>query len=515
MLMAFVPAVGLGAVLPLAMGVQAESGASVNGIGRIAGRLSFLQSLGGAAGALVTGYIGLEFLGTKAVVVCAASLLLVASAAVARGAALRSPLPFLAAVALTVAGVVSLGPWRPLFSDSHVFRGRRGADSSLVAASEEALGLVSVVDDRKTGDRRLYTDGFLAAGTGPEYRYMKLLGHLPALLAETDDFRACVVCFGSGTTAGALARYPGAAEIEIAEISRRVLAFAPLFAAANHGVLSDPRVRAIVDDGRRWLRSGGDPFDIVTLEPLLPYTPSAVSLYSAEFSAVVRSRLVDGGLFCQWIPLHCIEPRDLSSLVGAIVREFPESALFVFEQSAVVIGTRGSWRLPIAGALRRGALPAVTEDLLSAGCSSSLDALAGLVLDPAGVASLASLAPPLSDDRPSLETRALPRWALASYLGDNLFTLLELAAPGPGLVDWAGVPESERETLSLELARLTRARRSLLRARAFEDRARFRALTGDPASAGEALAAARLTLDEALALYPGHPLLAEARRSLD
>lgn len=516
-LMALVPAIGLGAVLPLAMGSLARGGERENGsVARLSGRLSFLQSAGGAAGALAAGYAGIELLGTKAAVLAAAALLLAASAAVARGAGMRLRSAGAAAtIACVAAGVVALGPWRPLIADSHVFRGRRAADSVLVAASEEASGLASVVDDRRSGTRHLYTDGFLAAGTGPEYRYMRLLGHVPALLADAEPLRTGVVCYGSGTTAGALARHSRVASIEIAEISREVLALSPLFEAVNRGVLGDPRARAIVDDGRRWLRAGGPPFDVVTLEPLLPYTPAASSLYSLEFCRIARERLRDGGVFCQWIPLHCVEPRDLMSLVRAIAIAFPECALFVFEQSAIVVGVRGEFRLDLAAAVRRCDEASVAADLREAGCESALDALAGLVLDPEGVAALARSAAPLTDDRPSLELRALPRWALASYLADNLFTLLELASPAVARADASGFPAPERESRLADFDRHVRARRSLLRARAFADRSRFRALTGDRAAALEALEAARLTLDEALALFPGHAALESARRALD
>ena len=34
------------------------------------------------------------------------------------------------------------------------------------------------------GERYLYTDDFAAAATGRHYRYMRMLGHLPAVLAR-------------------------------------------------------------------------------------------------------------------------------------------------------------------------------------------------------------------------------------------------------------------------------------------------------------------------------------------
>jgi len=513
-IVALAPAIALGAVLPLAVAAREGGG----GIGRLSGTFSFAQSAGGAAGAIVTGTAWLEFGTTKGGVLLASGALLVAAATVlaaaARGALMRAAL-LSGPCAAFVASALLVAPGRPIIEDTHVFRGSRGPGMTLVESREESLGIASVVDDARSGERWLYTDGFLAAGTGGDYRYMRLLGHLPALLAPRDRFSAGVVCFGSGTTAAALARHDGAESIAIAEISRRVLELAPRFEMVNGGVLADPRVRCVVDDGRRWLRGLSEPLDVVTLEPLLPYTPGAAALYSEEFYRIARGRLTDGGVFCQWIPLHCVEPRDLASLTGAFAAAFPECALYVFERSAIAIGVKGTLTVDVAAALRRGGAPRVAEGLREAGCGSALEALAGLVLDPAGMAALSRAAEPLRDDRPSLELRALPRFALARHLEANFASLLDLSAEAGARADFSGLDPASAASAESSLEGLVAAHRSILRARAFEDRSLYLALTGDAAGARSALDAARRTLDAAIALSPGHARLKAERRRLD
>src|SRR5262249_27996583 len=157
--------VGLGACLPLAAAAVSMGREASGREGRIAAKLSAHQNLGGAIGALATGWLLLDWLPTK-VGFLLASLVLLGSACLAALPSRRLPL----LVALGLAGLAAAGAAiridRPVVLDSHVFRGSRGANMSLVASAEEAGGIASVVVDERRNERLLYTDGFEAAGTG-------------------------------------------------------------------------------------------------------------------------------------------------------------------------------------------------------------------------------------------------------------------------------------------------------------------------------------------------------------
>ena len=100
-----------------------------------------------------------------------------------------------------------------------------------------------------------------------------------------------------------------------------MLALAPHFASVNRGVLDRagkpgrPEVRVFVDDARRFVLGSRDAYDVITLEPLLPYTPGAVHLYTREFYELCRARLAPGGAVCQWFPIHALSPGDFRLLV--------------------------------------------------------------------------------------------------------------------------------------------------------------------------------------------------------
>jgi spermidine synthase len=267
----------------------------------------------------------------------------------ARGAA--------AAAALACAGLavlLALAPEPALASPKLV-------DPALTvrAFREDRHFAATVVDDGLLGERTLLTDQFRAAGTGRDYRYMRVLGHLPLALHPSPR-NVAVLALGTGTTLGAVALHPEVERIDVLEISRAVVDFAPWFEAANRGALDgrDARVRVLVDDGRRTLATQRGQYDVLTMEPLLPDSPFGVYLYTPEFYAIARRSLRPGGIVCQWIPPHALEPEVFVALLEAFGRAFPSAHAWLFGTQLILIGSDGvpSPREIAAGAELRSAL---------------------------------------------------------------------------------------------------------------------------------------------------------------
>lgn len=201
---------------------------------------------------------------------------------------------------------------------------------------------VAVVDDGVLGERTLLTDQFRAAGNGPDYRYMQALGHLPVLL-HPKPRRVAVLALGTGTTLGAVSLHDEVERIDVLEISSAVVEAAPLFRELNHGALErgdgDERVAVIVDDGRRTLALHPSRYDVVTMEPLLPDSPFGVYLYTPEFYAVARAALAPGGILCQWIPPHALEPDSFVALLQAFSVSFPDARAWLFGTQVLLTGS--------------------------------------------------------------------------------------------------------------------------------------------------------------------------------
>ena len=198
---------------------------------------------------------------------------------------------------------------------------------------------------------RLVTNGFSMSGTGMvSDRYMKLFVYWPVAVHPRID-RALLISYGAGTTAQALADTAGLKSIDVVDISREILAMAPLlFPPPQRTPLQDPRVRVHVEDGRFFLATSDRRFDLITAEPPPPKNAGIVNLYSREYFQLVHDRLAEGGVSTHWLPVFILEPRDSRAIIKAFCS--------VFEDCSLWSGVGLNWML--AGS--RGGLGAVTEE---------------------------------------------------------------------------------------------------------------------------------------------------------
>jgi spermidine synthase len=331
---------------------------------------------------------------------------------------------------------------------------------AVLAFEEDEHFAVAVVDDGLSGERTLLTDGFRAAGSGRDYLYMRALGHLPLLLHPAPE-RVAVLALGTGTSAGAVALHGRVGQLDVLELSGAVRDLAPWFEEVNGGVLGDPRVRVVLGDGRRTLDERRGVFDVVTMEPLLPDSPFGVHLYTREFYRTARRALAPGGLLCQWVPPHAVEPRTFDALLDAFGASFPWSAAWLFGTQVILVGGE---RRPLLEGVARG-----TDDprLGAALKRLGLDGPGGVAAHFVGeLAAWPASARPLRDADPWVVYR--PRRRGAVLLGDLPRNLARLRSVDVGLPDaWASVLSVE------EAARVAgaRARRRAREAHAAEEAA--------------------------------------------
>jgi len=84
----------------------------------------------------------------------------------------------------------------------------------------------------------------------------------------------------------------------------------PLF----DNMLSDPRLRLIIDDGRRYLINNQEKFDLITTDPLRTTTAYSGNLYSENFFHLVASHLDPAGVYPAWEDEQRIVPKTLASV---------------------------------------------------------------------------------------------------------------------------------------------------------------------------------------------------------
>ena len=144
---------------------------------------------------------------------------------------------------------------------------------------------------------RLLSDAFSMSSTNPRnQRYMRLFAYLPlAFHPAAKD--VLLLCYGCGVTADAFTRNSNVERIDVVDISKEVFALADFYSGINYSnPLRDPRVHAIVQDGRFFLQASPQKYDVISGEPPPPKIAGAVNLYTQEFFSLMRGRLKENGI---------------------------------------------------------------------------------------------------------------------------------------------------------------------------------------------------------------------------
>ena len=289
-----------------------------------------------------------------------------------------------------------------------VLRGAAAVTEGAVEELRESASATVVVrrlTDRRGAWRSLELNGVNVAGTSPELRAIqRLQGHLPLLLGS-DGGKVLHIGFGSGGTAWAVARHP-VREIVVAEISPEVLAVSDrVFGEVNHGVLHDPRVRVVVNDGRNMLLASRETFDAILSDSIHPVYAGNSTLYTREYFELCRRHLRPDGVVSMWLPMYSLTTDSYLAIVRAFFEVFPDTCIWydpvVLNEFTVVTGsTRGG---PVR--LRWEALrdPALAPTLAEAGVIDAQSLAAMLLLGPREVAALVDEMPPHVDDFPDVE----------------------------------------------------------------------------------------------------------------
>jgi spermidine synthase len=279
--------------------------------------------------------------------------------------------------------------------------------SQIVATHEGRSETIFLMQQQWMGQpvyNRLVTNGFSMTGTAvPGLRYMRYFAYWPMLMHNGPIRHALLVCYGVGVTAGAVLDIPALESLDVAEISRDVVAMSDVIYAGGRHPLHDPRVRLHLEDGRYFLGSSGEKFDLITGEPPPPRTPGAVNLYTREYFQLIYDRLAEGGITTYWLPVARPEPgTDVDTILRAFCDVFTDCSLWnATPFDLMMVGTKHAAG-PVSDEQMRTPwqAPALQAHLREAGFERPEQIGATFVGDAAFARELAATAPPLTDDFP-------------------------------------------------------------------------------------------------------------------
>jgi spermidine synthase len=399
------PAAVLSGVLFTMLGRAAKDGIRT-GTGT-AGLLALMNTVGGAMGSLVAGFILLPELGMeRSFFVLAAAYGVMALLIPGRAGARPGRVPILSYAAL---GVFALSLWLfpfGLMNDAYFSRPSARFGAELVGLREGLTETSFYLRYERFGEPysyKLVTNSHTMAGTSVRSRrYMKLYVYWPVAV-HPDPQHALLISYGVGSTAKALTDTKTLKTIDIVEISQDILDMSWIVYPdpADHP-LHDERVRLHIEDGRFFLNNTEKRFDLISGEPPPPKHAGIVNLYSQEYFELLHDRLAPGGMVTYWLPVHALREEESKSIIKAFCNAFEDCSLWT--------GAGLDWML-VGARDPRGTVsrehfsrqwrdPVVAEELRATGLERPAQLGALFIADAADLENLTRSSLPLTDDFP-------------------------------------------------------------------------------------------------------------------
>lgn len=429
----FVPAFFMGLAFPAAGAVWAARDGDAGGT---VGRLLGANTVGAILGSVTSGFalvylFGIERSLQMLVVVNVATGLTVVLADTLPRPALTA-VPALAAVLLVVRGVAP--GWgrvwdRDFFAaftnntrnfDTPESIRRKNID--VLYYHEGVNETVSVIRPKGTV-QTFIVNGRPEASTAPgDMQVQRTLGHLPMLL-HPHPRSAFVLGTGTGMTLGAVSLHPEVERIVLGEIEEAMLGVARTFDRWNDRVLDDPRLRVVLNDGRNFLSTTRERFDVVTADPIHPWSGGAGYLYTREYFRSVSDRLAPGGIACQWLPLYELTVDDIRTVLRTFSDSFEHVAVWLTYWDAVLIGSRSPIVIDAAAIARRLDTPAMRADMAPIHMETADDFLSYFLMGTAGARAFAAGGQVNTDDNLLLEFSAPASQGITGLDGENVRAL--------------------------------------------------------------------------------------------
>jgi len=437
------PTMLLGASFPIVSKIVTRSARRV---GSSVGRVYVWNTGGGILGSLAAGFLLIPTLGIQASALAILTLNLLIGAVTVwfEQGGRRAVQAACAVLALAGVGLAATrtGTWDRetmvsgvyLYSKKYLDRlgsldgfERRVKEAQLAYYAEGLGCTVSVLRHKTRSPRSLLSiqiEGETVA-TSEHYdmRVQRTIGHLPIMLCP-EPKEVLVIGLGAGVTAGACARHHEVS-VEIVELEPAVLDAARVFAEHNYGVVDDPDVRIVINDGRNYLLMTDRTYDVITVDPIHPFAASSASLYSLEFYQLCRDALRANGVMCQWLPLYEVSNADVAMIMRTFQAVFPHTSVWLCGRDVGLIGVTTPLVLDLTKLEERMQDPAISESLKEVHLGNPYALVSRMILGEREVAELTAGAALNEDDRLRLEFSSPKSMYSTVTIEGNLGWMLE------------------------------------------------------------------------------------------
>ena len=368
------------------------------------GKLTSANTLGAAVGAAAAGLVLLPGFGIEtSLFLIAIGYAVLTMLLVEARSGWKSWLP-----ALPIAAAVAAFPFGLMQSHlsqaSQLWRAVGGPGSKIVQVVEGPVTTLQILRNDRFGEVAgwgLLTDHYSMSGIDrTSLRYMQFFAWLPLALHAAPK-NALLISYGAGNTAHALLSEPGLQKLTVVDVSPEILGASRMLHGKSDP-LTDPRTRLVLEDGRHFLFSRQDRFDIITGEPPPPSVAGVVNLYTAEYFKALAERLAPGGLATYWLPVYQFETRGVRAVIAAWCNAFPDCSLWAGGgRDWVLLGGRGfEQRADFGRMVRLWETPSIAPQIAASGFEHPAQLGAAFIADAGQLRAWIADTPLLADNYP-------------------------------------------------------------------------------------------------------------------
>ena len=228
--------------------------------------------------------------------------------------------------------------WRPMAinwrrassTEDKVPQGGGGRFNTYCEYFGEGLNGSVAVTLRTDGVRSFHSAGKVQASNDPrDMRLQRMLGHISALAYPESEKRS-----GGRVRSGGDGRllHPPPQRGAHCHLRHRTAGAQgcrrPVFSKENYSVVDNKRVQVVHDDGRHFIRTTKEKFDVITSDPIDPWVKGCAALNTVEYYEMCKAHLNPGGVMSLWIPFYESNSETIKSVLATFFKVFPNGIVW-------------------------------------------------------------------------------------------------------------------------------------------------------------------------------------------
>lgn len=419
------PVILMGFTFPLVSKIYASNKAL---IGKSMGRVGFLDTIGSVFGSFVTAFFMIPLLGIYNSFIGVVFLNIFMGFLlwfVSSSDLIKKRMRLITMVVIVLAFIFFIP------SQSHYFQQRINYyPTDRILSYAEGVAATVSVHGLPSGHKALAINGSKTAfTTADDLKVHGLLSVMPYIF-NAQAQNALVIGFGMGVTTRHLAEFD-IPDVHVVELAPQVVRTSlNQFASLNERVDQMPNVTIKRDDGRSFLISSKQKWDIITSNAI--HARLGANLYTRDFYEICKENSTPSGVVCQWLPTNWLTDKEFKAMVRSFVDVYPNSALwYVTRGHFLLTGTSDEHTIDYSRISQLFETPETLSVLLDIDIRTPAELLSFAFADANSLQSYISDAPLNTDNHPviefSIETEFKPNIRVLEQLvelefdfGDNM-----------------------------------------------------------------------------------------------